>query len=76
MRRRSGTICDVCGPFTESMPLIEFVDADNDEHGVCVNCVVGVLTSIDMPGEAIDAFVAAWADEVLATNREGAPDGD
>jgi hypothetical protein len=55
--------------------MVEFEDVDNDLHHICVDCLMGVFASVDMPQEAMDAFAAAWSSAVLDTPTTVVPDG-
>lgn len=68
MRHQRNNHCTVCGPFTEDSVMVEFQDSDGDYQTICVDCLTGILNSIDMPAEATQAWIAAWASEVLSTN--------
>lgn len=48
--------------------MVEFDDSDGDETTMCVDCLTGVMVSIDMPEDALNAFAAAWAAQALDTN--------
>lgn len=55
--------------------MVEFEDVDNDLHHICVDCLMGVFASVDMPQEAMNAFAAAWSSAVLGTPTTVVPDG-
>lgn len=68
MRHKRSKDCIACGPFIEDSVMIEFEDADQDVATICVNCLIGILGSIDMPEDVIRAWMTAWASETLDTD--------
>lgn len=75
MRSARSSSCVVCGPFTDELTMVEFEDTDDDPHHICVDCLMGVFESVDMPQEAMNAFAAAWSSAVLGTPTTVVPDG-
>jgi hypothetical protein len=55
--------------------MVPFEDSDGDEHTICVDCLTGVMTSIDLPDNVLNSFAAFWASEVLGTNVSVVNDG-
>lgn len=76
MESRRSKECGTCGPFADELTMVEFEDTDGDKHVMCVDCLMGVFTAIDMPAAALDAFAETWASIVLGTSVTAVTDDD
>lgn len=74
MRHKRSKDCIVCGPFEDKSVMVEFEDSDGDYTTMCVDCLTGVFTSIDMPANVTQAWMNAWAAEVLSPHAQAVSD--